>query len=278
MIKKLAIVSGGGGTKCSYSAGALCALAEEHGIKNPEIVVGSSGSTGSLAYYVAGQYFGIENIWTNLLASKNFISFARINKILNIDYLIDAIFKEKERLNCQKIIEAEIKFFIAVTEYVTGKGSFFSDYQKIDIFEAMRASKAVPFFYGKRVEINGIKYTDGSISSPISRNIKKAIEEGAKNIIVIQDDDNKKSLWSVCFWKAYSFFVSSELRAAIEKYLISSLDVTEFADINIVLIAPTEKKLIGPLSSNRNKLRASFDLGYRDVKDNPGLKAFLKRC
>ncbi len=70
--EKLAIVTGGGGMVCDYSAGVLCALGEKLKV-NPDIVVGSSGSTGSLAYFVSKQFKSFRNVWINLLTSKKFI-------------------------------------------------------------------------------------------------------------------------------------------------------------------------------------------------------------
>ena len=49
MKEKIAIVCGGGGMKCAYSAGALSSLAIVHNLRNPHVLVGSSGSTGSTA-------------------------------------------------------------------------------------------------------------------------------------------------------------------------------------------------------------------------------------
>src|SRR3990167_2695216 len=77
--KKIAIVASEGGMSCAYSVGAILALVEKFDLVNPYLVIGSSGSTGTFAYYVAGQYKSIRNIWENLLPSKKFISWLRLN-------------------------------------------------------------------------------------------------------------------------------------------------------------------------------------------------------
>ena len=69
-MKKIAIVASEGGISCAYSVGAILALVEKFDLVNPYLVIGSSGCTSTFAYYVAGQYKSIRNIWENLLPSR----------------------------------------------------------------------------------------------------------------------------------------------------------------------------------------------------------------
>ena len=95
---KLALILSGGGMTCAYSAGATVGLVDKYNFKNPDIAIGSSGGAGTLAYYVAGQYDAIRNIWTNLLATRKFINSLRFWKIIDIDYVIDVVFTKQEPL------------------------------------------------------------------------------------------------------------------------------------------------------------------------------------
>ncbi len=108
-MKKVAIVGSGGGMSCAYFAGAILALVRELNFTKPYLAIGSSGSTGTLAYYVSEQYDSIEHIWSNLLSSKEFISLIRINKIMDIDYLIDEVFKKQDILDVDKLKSSKIK-------------------------------------------------------------------------------------------------------------------------------------------------------------------------
>src|ERR1051326_2618384 len=102
-MEKLAIVTSEGGMKCAYSVGVILALVEKYHLVKPDMVIGASGSTGTLAYFVAGQYQSIRNIWENLLSNKNFISYLRVRRIMDIDYLIDTVFKKQDILDVNKI-------------------------------------------------------------------------------------------------------------------------------------------------------------------------------
>ncbi len=154
--KKIAIIASEGGISCAYSVGAILALIEKFDLVNPYLVIGSSGSTGTFAYYVAGQYKSIENIWKNLLPSKKFISWKRLHKIMDIDYLIDDIFKKQDTLDVEKIKSSKIKFYISATNIETGNPEYFGNQSNVDIFEALRASSAAPIVYNKLVNINEV--------------------------------------------------------------------------------------------------------------------------
>lgn len=273
MIKKLAIISNGGGIKCAYSAGVLYALATIYNVGKPEIIVGSSGSVGTLAYFDTNQYECIKNIWTESLASEKFISKKRFKKIMDIDYLIDDIFKKQKPLDYKKLANSPTKFFVAATQYETGERIFF-DSKKINIFKIMRASKAMPIFYGNKIIINNKKYIDGSIGEDMPSNINKALDLGAKHIIVVKNG-NKPSGKVSLFWQTYSFFVNKNLRRSINKYLNRRLNINNFPDSNIIVLEPSQEIKMHPLDNSKKNLKHLFDLGYNDTKNNHKLKTFL---
>ena len=103
MKNKTAIIMSGGGMTCSYGAGSILALAEKYNLEKPDIVIAGSGNAGTLAYFVAQQYDSIFNIWSNLLATKKFIDLGRILKIIDIDYLIDEVFKKQAPIDEERV-------------------------------------------------------------------------------------------------------------------------------------------------------------------------------
>lgn len=273
MKSKLAIITSGGGMNCSYSAGVLCAMAKIYNLRSPDILVGSSGSTGSLAYYLAGQYDSIQNIWTNLLTAPQFISLTRIFKVMDIDYLIDTVFKQQEPLDVEKIKKSNSRLFISATEYQTGKPKFFTNTD--NIFEALRASKAIPAITSKKVILDNIEYIDGAISTSFNINIEKAIKEGAKNIIVIKDSEGVSFITKI-FYSLHSFFVNDNIRKLLKIHCASNpYNISPRENINIFIIRPSRKLPIFPLDNKKLHLEESFALGYEDLKNNSEFKTFL---
>lgn len=152
--KKIAIVLSGGGMTCVYQVGVLQALREKFAVA-PDIIVGSSGSAGTVAYFATEQFETIKHIWLDLLSTNKFISLWRIWKIMDIDYLIDVIFKKEALLDVLKLTKTKAKYFIAATNSETGRVRWFTNGAEQYIFEILRASKAMPVAYNKRVGIGG---------------------------------------------------------------------------------------------------------------------------
>lgn len=274
--EKIAIVVGGGGMKCAYSAGVLAALAKELKFTEPYVVVGSSGGI-SLSYYVSGQYDLIEKIWTDLLTNKKFISIARIYPIMDIDYMIDVVFKELAVLEIDNVTNSKIKLFLSATNSKSGKAEYFSNDGKSDLYEVMRATTAVPLIYNKSVSLDGNQYIDGDIGSSINTDIKKAVEEGANKIIIIENirtiPTNSNGVNN--FWKFYSFFASEPIRRAIKNNSKNRIDPQQ-ENIEIFDIQPSEILNIGYIDNSEIDLKEAFKLGYNDVISNSKLKEFLK--
>lgn len=190
MKKKTALILSGWWMRAVFCVGALLALQKELGFTAPDIVIAWSWSVGTASYFVARQYMDIKNIRLSQLSNKRFVNFWRVGKIMDIDYLIDIVFKKQTPLHVKTVYTSPIKYYIATTHAQSWEVEYFSQKDGIDIFELMRASKAIPFFYGRSVNINGSRYHDGSNSSAVELHIQKALALGAERVIVL--DSNTK--------------------------------------------------------------------------------------
>lgn len=273
-MNKLAIIVPGQGMACSWAGGVLTALAKEHNLKEPDIAFASSGSAGVTSYYIAGQYDSILRIYTNFLSTKDFVNFKRIRKIIDIDYLIDTVFKKLELLDDKKIYSAKTEYLISATNFKTGEIDYLSNKKGVDIFEAMRATKAMPIMFGKRVEINGNLYCDTIMSSLKNLNILKAIEMGATHIIVI--DSNNYSKRGRPIFNVWKFFRSKKFKKNYKIFWEKAKEKIEYGGIKMITIKPEKKLMVGTWSFSENLLKEAVDLGYKDCKNNKELKEFLK--
>ena len=80
----------------------------------------------------------------------------RIHKrIIDIDYLIDVVFKRQQPLDVKRLRESGMVFNVGTTSRDTGAVTYFSNKDTVDFFDMLRASKAMPVAYGKSVIING---------------------------------------------------------------------------------------------------------------------------
>ena len=226
---KTAIILSGGGTKSAYCVGALLEL-HNKGIY-PDILIAGSGSSGTASYYVANQLESINKIWTELLSTRKFINIFRLWKILNIDYLIDIVFKKTEPLNVLSVKNSNILYLISATHSKTGEVVYFSNKEKsFDVFETMRDTMSFPLLYN--LKINSRNYEDGIFSASTDFHIKKARELGAEKIILI--DCGVKT--NKFLYKIYLSLKPKQFRKLHLSYLKDN-----FEDNSVIKIKPNKK-------------------------------------
>lgn len=268
-MQKTAIILSGGGMRCAYSAGAMYALATELNFKSPDILIVGSGSAGTGSFYTSKQYESIKSIWTERLSTRKFINFFRFWKIIDIDYLIDIVFKKLEPLDTKAEKESEIQYLISTTNTETGEVEYFSNKDNVDVFELMRASKSIPVFFNKKVKINGKLHNDGPFSSSAYIKIEKAKELGADKIIVINNISDSKffKLWE----KLYFYLKNKTFKKNFNVY--KNLELINYKDDeNIIIIEPKNKLKTGILSNKKTCLLKTFNQGFEDTIGNEKLK------
>ena len=94
-VGKTAIICAGGGMRSAHGGGFLYALGTQLNIR-PDIIVASSGNAGNAIYFCAEQFDDLKNIWLERLSTSKFISFLRPFRVMDIDYLVDEVFKKQD--------------------------------------------------------------------------------------------------------------------------------------------------------------------------------------
>ena len=274
MKNKIAIVASGGGMSCSYSAGVLYALIKNYKFDNPDIFVGGSGCTGSFSYFMAKQYESMKDIWLNELCTPKYISFARLHKVCNIDYLVDEVFKKRVPLDVKAFNSSKINSYFALTNYNTGNTEYFGKDSKC-VFEVLRASKAIPMAYRGKVKIGNEVYIDGNVSSSLKDYIAKAYEEGATKVLAI-DNSNISSGVDFAF-KTCSFFTHKNLKDNFKNFQNPERE----KELKKLANQPScyylkFKGSHGSLENNPEKMKNTFQSGIDDATGNKELERFLK--
>lgn len=188
----------------------MLALVERFNLREPDILISCSGSAGTGSYFVARQFDSIRNIWINLLPAKKFISLPRFWRMINIDYLIDEIFKKQDPLNVRAIYSSPTNYLIPALNRRTGRIDYFSNRDNPDFFEAMRATKAMPiaFKLNPNIVLDNSTYCDSCLSSSVETHLEKAVELGARKILMVDNSlpsyvsDMVFGSW-ICFQGSY---------------------------------------------------------------------------
>ncbi len=261
--KPTAIVTSGGGMKCAYSAGALVALAEKFNLTQPDFFVSASGSVANMLYFLTGQNEDLRKIWTRYATAPGLVTYSPL-PVMHIDYLIDTIFKEFLPLLEDNLQKSATKYFIPVTDVESGEARFLSKDMWLDPYEVMRAAKAIPILYNGHVHIGNHSYIDGNFSVSTAGLIKKALEEGAKRILLITNTEPPSKAEQI-FLRGYGMFLHPNLRAHVVNDLIADCKIEWPEDVEFVLISPSYPVPIFLFSRNRRKVNETFNMGYDDL-------------
>lgn len=259
--------------RASYAAGAVTALIEKFGVTSPKIVIGSSGSVGTAAYYVSKQYAAIKTIWPNLLANRRLINPYRFWNILDVDYLVDEVFKKQAPLDITSLCKAETEYLIPTTDYLSGRIKYFSNKKRHDIFEAIRAGKALPIISKRIVKIRGRVYRDTYASTFTELHMEQAVKRGAEKILIINNGRATKfaeTTFGFWYWWQHKKF-----RERYYAYQKRREKITFPKQIRSFRLSPIKRLKITTLSSDSNLVRESFNQGYEETAANRELATFL---
>ncbi len=268
-MSKIAIIGIGGGMRSSHGAGFLYALATELQVTNPDIVIGSSGNSANLLYYATqrkDQCEAMKKIWTELLSTPKFISFLRFWRIMDIDYLIDTVFKKEAKLNVEALQNSAIEYYISVVNAKDGSVRYIKKEDKIDTFEILRTTKALPFFYDKKISMPWGRYLDGAVGNTTQDHVDYAVMMGADRILLIDNSSVESFLWKVLVG-LYALFTPHKLRKKIFRKVLTKSTYKTPEGVNIVYIHKNDLP-VRIASKGKDKLRNSFELGIQDALNN----------
>ncbi|MDO8561859.1 MAG: hypothetical protein Q7S05_03470, partial [bacterium] len=253
----------GGGMRSAHGGGFLYALATQLGVTAPDVMVGSSGDGANLIYFCSGQYEGIKRIWTELLSTPKFISPLRFWRVMNIDYLVDTVCKNQEPLDVPRFNLSPISWFVPVEDFDTGRTRYVSATDAIDPFEIMRATTAIPIFFGQKVPIAGKRYVDGELGPVLQDHVTQALRQGVKKILVI----NHTSPWTAlsrAIIRGYAAHVPNGMHDAIIRDISTNVFSMKAPGAHVIAVAPRNLPA-GNLTRNQKKLQRTFDQGVADA-------------
>lgn len=281
-MSNITIVAQGGGMVTAYHAGVVRAIGERFGFSKIKRVIASSGAAAIYAYLVSGQTHLIEPIWYYLLESGCFVDpwhHMTGRGVIDIDFLVDNAIRVRYPLDLDSFRKSPIAFDVGVTETETGRSAFFPKNTQLDLYELLRASCAIPYFYGKHVELAGRQYCDGTIGDIIG--LSQAGDDSKVLIVLTRPDRHlKKFLLArrVLRW----LLLRNEPLALQEKiwgmpaeYDLLNQRIAAFSKgRNVCVIGPQQQLPMWRIDTRVQKLAATIEQGYRDTLNTTGLDAW----
>jgi predicted patatin/cPLA2 family phospholipase len=279
----IGLILEGGGMRGGFVAGAVMALMDK-GLTGFNFAVAVSASVPTLAYFAAGQREEIEKVWRNELITPNLVCYRNIpaafltlsNKrpVLDIDYLVDEVFKKKYPVEIRSLMKSKMVCRFAVTKVPEGQLTFLSPGDD-DIYKIFKAALAVPGCYPKTVCLNGREYMDGGTVNLLPAHL--LWNEKVDRIMAILstpfDYDYKplNLLERVLLWRyfrRYEWILGNLWQSAYvydkEKSLLKQLAEREPPRAFIIYpdIIPPAKFI----TRDRKKINRTIDLGYNKAE------------
>jgi predicted patatin/cPLA2 family phospholipase len=181
---KLGLVVEGGGMRGVLSCGVLIAL-EHLGLSVVfDEVYGESAGAINACYFLAAQVAFGGRIYLEDLPSRRFINPLRVNKVLDIDFLIDQVMTHVKPWPVDKVFQARARLFVSLTNAHDGTARVVDvQHEHMPLLELLKASAAIIPLYNKAVMLDEVPYVDGGIADPLP--VKYAIRSRCTHILVV---------------------------------------------------------------------------------------------
>jgi len=180
----IGLVVQGGGMRGVYSLGVLAALEEMGFGRSFDHVAGSSAGAHNGAHLITGQArYGVET-YTDYLSNRHFVDLMRTQKQVDMDYLIDYVVRQVRPFHMPALIQASTVLHIALTDVQDATTHYVTTRTPgIDLWEAFRATAAMPILYNRFVRVGDRLYLDGSLSDCLP--LQRVVDCGCRYIIVV---------------------------------------------------------------------------------------------
>lgn len=182
--RRIGLVVEGGAMRAVVSGGALVGL-EDLGLGGAfDVAYGASAGAINLAYFATGQAARASDIYLRHLITTEFANPLRLRKILDLEFVFDRVIREKFPFDVEGLRTAPCEVKVSVTDAITGRNRLVSLHDRdVDPYEALKATAAVPFYYGRRVALQGGQFVDGMASDALP--VRAALEDGCTDVLVL---------------------------------------------------------------------------------------------
>jgi predicted patatin/cPLA2 family phospholipase len=182
--RKLALVVEGGGMRGVLSAGSLLAI-DLLGYRNcfDAVYATSAGGVNS-AYFISGQGMLGITVYFDCIASRRFINFFRVGKIVNVDFVYDEVVPYHKPLDEAAIRSSPCEFFLSATRADNGKNELIDARRARDsVARILKASSAMPILYNRTVRLESGDYVDGGATDALP--LQQAINASCTDALVL---------------------------------------------------------------------------------------------
>jgi predicted patatin/cPLA2 family phospholipase len=167
----VALVLEGGGMRGIVSAGMVTAL-DMLGLTNSvDYIVGTSAGALAGAFLLAGQPGMGTSLYYEELISRDWLDYTRFLRReppIGLDWLIDDVMTGEKGLDWGRVTSSPIPLYAVASALPDYTPAILGPLTSVhELRSSLRASARIPVMSGKPVEIDGVRYVDGSLSQGI---------------------------------------------------------------------------------------------------------------
>lgn len=276
MDNNIGLVLEGGGLRGAYTSGVLdYFLSKELYFK---YTVGVSAGAIYSASYASRQRRRNIDIILKYLNDERYMGYRYLIKngsYINIDFAFRKMAYKLSPFDFETFHNCDLEFKVGAFNCAKGTTEFFckKDFKKIDdLLESLIASGSLPFFC-KETIIHENVYLDGGIAAPIP--IEQSILDGNnKNVVILTEDMGykKEPLKLQPLIKVYYRKYPKVADALIKRHLVYNRTLKDIQELEsrgeAFVFRPSEMVVVDRLERDLSKIKALYNLGLKDAKDN----------
>jgi predicted patatin/cPLA2 family phospholipase len=185
---RVALAIEGGGMRGVVSAGMTAALERLGLTRCFDLVVGASAGAINGAALLAGVAREGAATYHGPLASRSFVNPARLLRgrpVIDVNYILRYASSGLDAARHDRVVESAAALHCVAVSVETAEPVVFSGMRtKEELWDALLASSRMPWAGGAPVEIDGQRYLDGGLGSPIP--VAEALAAGATHVLALQ--------------------------------------------------------------------------------------------
>ncbi len=161
------LVLEGGGVRAAYASGVIHSLA--HAGVVPDAVIGSSSGALNAAFTAAGQIDVAIEMWRTVIPGNRMINWRRQftpwgKPGLDVDWIVDEALAD--RLDLDRATSGKTHLYFTATD-VDARAAVVARPTRDNLLTWLRAALALPVGYNRIVTVDGKRFIDGGIGSPV---------------------------------------------------------------------------------------------------------------
>lgn len=268
--RRIVLVLEGGGMRAAGAAGGALALGHL-GLKQVfDDIYTTSAAVMNASYFLTGQEDMGITIYFDDLADERFCNYRRFWKILDVDYAIHDVVKDRKPLDVSKLLTSPTRLYTAVMDHQSGAPHAMEvNGSEEDALQILKAALSIPVFYGRTEEIAGRRYMDGGLLQPFP--IQAALKNGATHVLVFLTQPSDflhpaPQLWQKLVFQVlcsqgrknvYSAYRDHHIVSRESRELVLGQPSLNLQNSSIATLCPREEPFITTMTKDRQKLVAA---------------------